>query len=261
MLDLPPTTLPAKPVAEIATYGATSAWVDPKRAAVVVRRAGTAQALTLDPDDLHDLDLGPAADGAPTAVYVRCTPNCKVYAFSLKPGTGARETEVKAARGGRHPTLWKGTLAFTRSGWTYTAKLGSSAAAKKLVKADDFADVELGPREIAFVGEYDSDEGNGKTALDLLPLSRPRGDWYTLDEGVIGEGAASGYGGVTAAADGTFAWQRAFRVGCDYPKRTARHGSIRHAGSSIAKASAPLAVRFADPYVPETPMSEDCEAE
>jgi hypothetical protein len=260
VLDLPPATLPAKPVAEIATYGSTSAWVDPRHG-VVVRRGGTAQVLELDPDDLHDLDLGPAADGTPTAVYVRCTPTCKVYAFSLKPGAAGRETQVRAAAGGRRPTLWKGTLAFTRAGWTYTAQLGQPGPAKKLVKGAGFTDVELGPREIALVGEYDSDEGNGKTALDLVPLGRPRGERHTLDEGVIGEGAASGYGGVTAMADGTFVWQRAFRVGCRFPKRTARQGSIRRRGHAIDKAAAPLAVRFAAPSVPETPMSEECELE
>jgi hypothetical protein len=259
VLDLPPTTLPAKPVAEIASYGSTSAWVDP-RFGVVVRRGGAAQTLKLEPEDLHDLDLGPAADGTPTAVYVRCTPNCKVYASSLKPGAAARETEVRAARGGRWPSLWKGTLAFTRSGWTYTLKLGTPGPAKKLLKASDFTDLELGPREIAFAGEYDSDAGNGITEVDLVPLSRPRGDWYAVDEQVIGEGSAAGFGGLTASADGTFTWARAFRVGCASPKRVARHGSMRHVGGTIARSGAPLAARYADPEIPATPMSEDCDA-
>jgi hypothetical protein len=253
---LPPTTLPTAPVAEIASYGSTSVWVDPKLG-VVVRRGGKASSSALDPKGLKDLDLGPAADGTPTAVYRRCTPGCDVYAFSLKPG--AKERRVASAAGGRAPTLWKGTLAFARSGWILTTTLTPGAVPRKLLRGSGYDDVELGPREIAFAGEYDSDEGNGVTEVDLVPRRKPSGDWYAVDEQVIGEGSAAGFGGVTAAADGTFTWERAFRNGCATPKRVARHGSMRHVGGTIDKAAAPLAARFADPDVPETPESEGCE--
>lgn len=258
VLDLPPTTIPTKPVAEIASYGSASVWVDPAQG-VVVRRGGKASSLALEAKGLKDLDLGPAADGTPTAVYARCASACKVYAFALKPG--AKERTVRAAAGGRRPTLWKGTLAFERSGWVYTTKLDASAPAKKLMSGTSFDDMELGPREIAFAGEYDSDEGNGITEVDLVPLSKPRGDWYTLDDQVIGEGSAAGFGGITAAADGTFTWQRAFRTGCGFAKRVARAGSMKRVGATIEKSAAPLAARYADPDIPATPESEGCDEE
>lgn len=262
MLDLPPTTIPAKPVAEIASYGSTTVWVDPK-AGVVVRRGGKASSLTITAKGLKDLDLGPAADGTPTAVYARCTPNCDVYAFSLRPGAAAKETRVaSAAKAGvseRMPTLWKGTLAFMRDGALYTTKLGAGAAKPKLLMHNGgFQDVELGPREIALTGEYDSDEGNGQTEVDLVPLSKPRGDWYMVDHQTIGEGSGAGFGGLTAAADGTFVWQRAFQTGCEYPKRVARRGSLKRYAVTIDKQAAPLAVRFASPTVPVNPESETC---
>jgi len=134
VLDLPPTTLPAQPVAEIASYGATTAWVDPQ-AGVVVRRGGTSSSLKLDPKGLRDLDGGQA----------------------------------------------------------------------------------------------------------------------------VGEGSAAGFGGLTAAADGTFTWQRAFRNGCASPQRVARRGTLRRWGVTVDQARAPLAVRYADPDIPGTPESEACE--
>jgi hypothetical protein len=262
VLDLPPTTLPAKPVAEIASYGSTTAWVDPE-AGVVVRRTGKASSLKIEAKGLKDLDLGPAADGTPTAVYTRCTPNCDVYAFSLKPGAGAEEARVPgAAKPGvseRMPTLWKGTVAFLHDGALYTTKLTGTSTAKLLMKNGGFGDVELGPREIAVTGEYDGDEGNGQTEVDLVPLSKPRGDWYMVDKQVIGEGSAAGFGGLTAAADGTFAWQRAFQTGCEYPKRVARRGSLKRYATTFDKQAAPPAVRYADPAVPGSPESEGCE--
>ncbi|WP_445152080.1 hypothetical protein [Baekduia sp. Peel2402] len=256
MLDLPPSTLPTAPVAEIATYGSTTVWVDPVRG-VLVRRGTTTTALTIAAKGLKDLDLGPVADGTPTAVYVRCAPGCKVYAFSLKAGATATVRPVAAAAGGRLPTLWKGMLAFHRSRWVYTARLGSSAPAKKLMGDTSFHDMELGPNELAFAGEY-PDEGNGITEVDLVPLRRMRGLWFPVDQQVIGEGSAAGYGGLTADDDGTFAWARASRVGCGRPKRVVRHGSFRHVGSTVPRSGAPLAARFADPDVPATPTSEDC---
>jgi hypothetical protein len=262
VLDLPPTTLPTKPVAEIATYGATTAWVDPKRG-VVVWRAGKASSLAIEAKGLEDLDLGPAADGTPTAVYTRCTPNCDVYAFSLKPGADAKEARVPAAAkpgvSERRPTLWKGTIAFLRDGALYTTELGATGTPKLLMKNGGFADVELGPHEIALTGEYDGDEGNGQTEVDLVGLSRPRGDWHMVDEQVIGEGSAAGFGGLTAAADGTFTWQRAFQTGCEYPKRVARRGSLKRYATTVDRQTAPLAVRYADPAIPGSPESEGCD--
>jgi hypothetical protein len=262
VLDLPPTTIPVKPVAEIASYGSTTVWVDPKLG-VVVRRGGKASSLKVEAKGLEDLDLGPAADGTPTAVYTRCARGCDVYAFSLRPGAGTKEVRVPgAAKPGvseHMPTLWKGTVAFLRDGALYTTKLTGANTPKLLMKNGGFDDVELGPREIAVTGEYDGDEGNGQTEVDLVPLSKPRGDWYMVDEQGIGEGSAAGFGGVTAAPDGTFTWQRAFRNGCEYPKRVARRGSLKHYAKTVDKATAPLAVRYAAPVVPGTPMSEDCE--
>lgn len=263
MLDLPPTTIPVKPVAEIASYGSTTVWVDPK-AGVVVRRGSKSSSLKLEAKGLKDLDLGPAADGTPTAVYTRCTPSCDVYAFSLKPGAAAKEGRVAgAAKPGvleRMPTLWKGTVAFVRDHALYTTKLTGPATPKLLMKNGGFDDVELGPREIALSGQYDGDEGNGQTEVDLVPLSKPRGDWYMVDEQTIGEGSGAGFGGITAAADGTFAWQRAFQNGCEYPQRVARRGALKHYAKTFDKQTAPLAVRFASPNVPVSPESEDCDA-
>jgi hypothetical protein len=262
VLDLPPTTIPAKPVAEIASYGSTTVWVDPKLG-VVVRRGSKASSLKIEAKGLEDLDLGPAADGSPTAVYTRCTPGCDVYAFSLKPGATAKETRVPGAtKPGvleAMPTLWKGTVAFVREHAVYTTKLDGPSTPKLLMKQGGFYDVELGPRELAVTGEYDSDEGNGQTEVDLIPLSRPRGDWYMVDEQTIGEGSGAGFGGITALPDGTFVWQRAFRNGCEYPKRVARRGAMKRYAKTFDKQTAPLAVRYANPVVPGTPESEGCD--
>lgn len=259
MLDLPPPTTPPAPVAEIASLGATSAWIDPELG-VVVRSGATAQTLSLSPKGLHDLDLGPAADGTPTLVYTRCAPSCDVYAYTLKPGATEQRVAPAAKPGvSEHlPTLWKGTLAFERSGWVWTAKLGAPAPAKKLLQGDGFADLELGPTAIAFSGEVSSDEGNGATELDFALLRKPS-KWYIFDRSVIGEGASAGFGGVAADAKGFFAWQRAFRNGCAKPKRTARRSSPTTPTRTIPNAAAPLAARFADPAIPETPMSEGCD--
>jgi hypothetical protein len=263
VLDLPPPTTPAAPVAEIASFASTSAWLDPKLG-VVVRRGSGAQALTLSPKGLRDLDLGPAADGTPTLVYTRCAPSCDVYAYTLKPGA-AEQRVAPAAKAGvsEHlPTLWKGTIAFERSGWVWTTRLGApaSAPAKKLLRGDGFEDLELGPSAIAFSGEVSSDEGNGATELDFALLRKPE-KWYIFDRSVIGEGASAGFGGISADARGFFAWQRAFRNGCATPKRTARRSSPQTPTRTIANAAAPLSARYADPEIPATPMSEACEEE
>jgi hypothetical protein len=196
-------------------------------------------------------------------VYTRCTPNCDVYAFSLKPGAAAKEARIPgAAKPGvseHMPTVWKGTVAFVRDHALYTTKLGVSGAPKLLMNNGGFGDVELGPRAIALAGAYDGDEGNGQTEVDLVPLSKPRGDWHMVDKQVIGEGSAAGFGGLTAAADGTFAWQRAFQTGCEYPKRVARRGSLKRYAKTFDKRTAPLAVRYADPAVPGSPESEGCD--
>jgi hypothetical protein len=261
MLDLPPTTIPTAPVAEIASYGSTSVWVDPARG-VLARRDGRTVLLKVSPTGLRDLDVGPAADGTPVAVYARCPGSCDVYAFSLQ--RGARERRVAAAaRPGaseRQPTVWQDTVAFTRGSATYTTRIGSTAPAALLMRASGFDDLELGPASLAFSGEYSSDEGNGATEVDVVPLAKPRGDWSVLDRAVIGEGSAAGFGGITADAKG-FTWLRAFRNGCATARRASRRGTLRAAGRTIASSAAPLAARYADPPIPATPESEGCDEE
>lgn len=258
MLDLPPTTIPTAPVAEIASYGSTSVWVDPARG-VLARREGRTVVLKVSPKGLRDLDVGPAADGTPVAVYARCAGSCDVYAFSLQGGTERRVGG--AARPGvseRLPTVWKGTVAFIRGSATYTTRIGSTAPATLLMRASGFDDLELGPSSLAFSGEYSSEEGNGATEVDVVPLAEPRGDWYILDRAVIGEGSSAGFGGITADAKG-FTWLRAFRNGCASAKRVSRRGTLRAAGRTIAPSAAPMAARHADPPIPATPESEGCD--
>ncbi len=260
-----PVAVPHAPVAEVASYGSATAWVDPVRG-VVLRRGGEApRVLGLSAQGLRDLDLGPDADGAPVAVYTRCRPSCDVYAFSLAGDADGTERRVATASAPgvseHHPTVWRGTLAFERGRAVMVTKLGATATApaRVLMRESGFDDLELGPAALAFSGAYDSeDSDNGETDVHAVPLRRPGGDWYVLDQQVIGEGSSAGFGGLTADARG-FTWQRAFAVGCAFPKRVARRGSIADAGHTVDRATAPLAVRLADPAIPATPESEGCE--
>jgi hypothetical protein len=251
LADLPPTTtIPRAPVAEIASYGATTVWVDPARG-VLARRDGRTTRLKLAPAGLKDLDVGPGADGRPVLVYARCSPSCNVFTYTLTPQREARVAAAsQAGVSERLPTVWRGTIAFTRGGATYTTRLGAASPLKKVFNHSGFDDLELGPEQLAFSGEYSSEDANGQTSVDVIDLAKPTGDWKNLDFAYVGEGSAAGFSGITADDHG-FWWQRASRNGCGPIKRLLHH----HSASTT---TAPLATRFADPPIPPTPESEHC---
>ena len=92
-----------------------------------------------------DADIGPAADGAPTVVYSRCTTEpqlagtalpgpaglpvwgtgrgCDVYRYRLGAATETRDSEVSTAAASEFlPTLWRSRLGFARR---YEARKGT----------------------------------------------------------------------------------------------------------------------------------------
>ena len=141
-----------------------------------------------------------------------------------------------------------------------TATLGSPRAARVLLtQTSGLADLELGPTAVAIAGTFDTDDGDQQSEVDVIARADPRsGRWRQLDQAFVGEGSAAGFGGITAAADGTFAWQRASRNGCAAVRRVMRAGGLRVAGHVLPAAAAPAAARRADPAIPETAESEDC---
>src|SRR5690349_2925313 len=102
--DVPPTTVPKSPVAEVASYGATSMWVDAERG-VLLREGSRTTRLPLSPK-LRDLDLGPGPDGRALAVYVRCASGCNAYTFDLRR---RREARVPGTSLAHLPTVWGAT--------------------------------------------------------------------------------------------------------------------------------------------------------
>jgi hypothetical protein len=244
---------------EVATYADVTVFVDPARG-LLERRGGKTVVLRISRTvTVSGLDVGPDANGDPVAVYARCAPSCDIYLYDLK---ARRERRVpEAAKPGiseRRPSIWRGRLIFERGENVMMVEPGSGRPARALLKQTyGLDDLELGPTAVAYAGQFETEDGDSQTEVDVVPLDHPSGG-IQLDQAFVGEGSSAGFGGITAEADGTFAWLRASRNGCSAIKRVLRAGGLKVRAHTIPAARAPLAARSASPQIPDTPESESC---
>lgn len=261
-----PSRVPARDTAQIAQYGDHLVWLDslPDAAghpasAVLDRNAKRTTLVRLDPA-IGELDVGPDADGHPTAVYVRCTPGCDVFAYDL---SSRRETKVvEASQAGvseHYPTIWGRRIAFERRNSVILATRGS---AKRTIVARgvDPDDIELGAKHVAYVGLFDGDAGNGTLQVRLRGLASGREQ--VLASRTIAEETSTGFGALTFQSR-VLSWQARGRHGCSvhaprFSRYVVRGGSGRP--EPVSSTSALTAVRWARIVPPDTPGSEDCGA-
>jgi hypothetical protein len=253
-VPVPPDRLPPPGTAEIAEYGGHVVWVDQLRddtgkqvRVVLENHSGRTTLLPIEP--ARELDLGPGPDGAPTAVYVRCTPGCTIWRYSL---TTRRE---RATTPGRRPTIWGDRIAYVR-GRDVRLRTGSHPARVLALRLTDPDDLELGPKQLAYTALADTGEGNGALQLRLHGLSSGRDQ--LLDSGVIGEGDSTGFNGLLFQSNGIY-WQRAHRSACTVRITTIGFYDVRRARKRIIdRPFGPVSVRRAPAAAPETPESEGC---
>jgi hypothetical protein len=261
-VNVPPSRLPPPGVQEIAEHSGHLTWQDTlpdaqgrPTAVVLDRSGGTTVALPIAP--VSDLDLGPGPGGRLTAVYTRCGPSCDIWRYDYAGGREQRVASVSAPGIGEHlPTIWGQRIAFERRGSVIVRDLraGRSQIVARRVFPDD---IELGAKHVAFVGLYERGEGNGTVELRLRGLASGREQ--LLADGVIGEGASTGFGLLTFRGSTLF-WQARRRNGCDVFAPAYARYDVRRGGRArpTPPQAAPPAVRAGAVVPPDTPESENC---
>lgn len=240
---------PGAKTTEVASYGQDLVWVDGEQ--VMHRRAGVVRTLKLRAG-VTDLDMGPGPGGHATAVYVRCTPSCDLYAFDLVAG---RETRLRLSAQGmteRQPTIWGANVAFVRGNRVRLGPLG--AGRSRAVVRRQAIELELGPAVLAYTDIFDTGVGNGEHLLRVRGLTTGARE-RTIDRGVIGEGCETAVGAL-AIERGTLFYRRAQQCGCASPTVRSRAFDLRRA--SAVRAPGPLAQRYRLPRLIGTPESEAC---
>lgn len=246
-----PQATPPKDTAQVAEDAGHLVWVDD--AGRVLDRSGGQTAKLPISGRIRGLDVGTDARGRAVAVYVRCRPGCDVWRFDLTARTQARVPGAAAAVTGESlPTVHAGRVAFVRAHRVMIAPLTGGSARTVMRPAPD--DLELGDAHLAFVGLYDTREGNGSLQLRIRSLASSREQ--VLAKRVIGERSSTGVGGL-AFAGRTLAWQQRRRDGCTIRKPTFRSYTLgAHGPSDLADPPADVTAALVVP--PETPESQRC---
>jgi hypothetical protein len=261
-VDVPGNRLPPSGTREIAEHGTHLTWVDrlPDTAGqpvdvVLDRSAGRTIGLPIAP--VRDLDLGRGPGGRPTAVYVRCTPSCDIWRYDFARRSERRVARLSAAGVSEHlPTIWGSRVAFERGRSVLLADLGRGRP-RTIARRVFPDDIELGAKHLAYVGLFERGAGNGTVELRLRGLASAAEQ--VLADGVIGEGASTGFGALTFAGRTLF-WQARSRHGCRIFAPGLHRYDVRadRAARRIGRRGAPVTVRRAAVVPPATPESDAC---